>query len=59
MEGVERERLPSQSHRRELPVLHYHSIRGNYHYPFLGVNFPVILHGFIGQHNLKAHYLLA
>ena len=35
------------THRWELPVLCYHGIRGTYHYPFLGVNFSVILHDFI------------
>ena len=34
-------------HRWELPVLHYQGIRVNYPYPFLGVIFRVILHGFI------------
>ena len=37
----------------ELPVLRYHSIRGNYHYPFLGVTFLVILHDFIRQNYHK------
>ena len=36
-------------HRWELPVLRYHIIRGNYHYPFLGIIFLVILHDFIRQ----------
>ena len=37
----------------ELPVLRYHSIRGNYHYPFLEVNVSVILHNFIRQNYHK------
>ena len=40
-------------HRWELPVIRYHSIRGNYHYPFLGVLFSVILHDFIRQNYHK------
>ena len=36
-------------HRWELPVLRYHSIRGNFYYPFLGVIISVILHDFIRQ----------
>ena len=34
-------------HRWELPVVNYHGIRGNYHYPFFWVIFLVILHDFI------------
>ena len=37
------------SYRWGLPVLSYHSIRGNNHYPFLGVIVLVILHDFIRQ----------
>ena len=37
----------------ELPVLRYHSIRGNYHYPFWGVIVLVILHDFIRQNYHK------
>ena len=40
-------------HRWELPVLRYHGIRGNYHYPFLGVIVSVILHDFIRQNYHK------
>ena len=36
-------------HRWELPVLHYHSIRGNNYYPFWGVIVSVIFHNFIRQ----------
>ena len=43
----------SLTHRWELPVLRYHGIRGNYHYPILGVLFSVILHGFIRQNYHK------
>ena len=40
-------------HRWELPVLRYHGIRGNHHFPFLRVMFLVILHGFIGNNYHK------
>ena len=40
-------------HRWELPVLRYHSIRGNYNYPILGVTFLVFLHDFIRQNYHK------
>ena len=39
--------LHCEQHRWELSIGNYHSIRGNYHYPFLGVLFKVILHDFI------------
>ena len=42
-----------EEHRWELPVLCYHSIRGDYHYPFLGVIVSVILHYFIRQNYHK------
>ena len=42
-----------KGHRWELPVLRYHSIRSNYHYPFWGVDFSVILHDFIRQNYHK------
>ena len=45
--------LDSHTHRWELPVLCYHSIRGNYHYPFLGIKFSAILHDFIWQNYHK------
>ena len=35
----QQERKAYQDHRWELPFLRYHGIRGNYHYPFWGVNF--------------------
>ena len=40
---------PIWRHIWELPVLRYHRIRVNYPYPFLGVSFWGILHGFIRQ----------
>ena len=40
-------------HRWELTVIRHHSIRGNYHCPFLGVIFSVILHDFIRQNYHK------
>ena len=36
--GCSSQEVPGE-HIWELPVLSYHSIRGNYHYPFLGVIF--------------------
>ena len=45
--------IVTQRNRWELPVLRYHSIRGNYHYPFLGVIYSVILHDFIGKNYHK------
>ena len=47
------------NHRWELPVLRYHRIRGNYHSPFLVVNFSVVLHNFIRKNyhkNLSDRY---
>ena len=40
-------------HRWELPGGNYHGIRGNYHYPFLGVKYLVILHDFIRKNYHK------
>ena len=49
--------LPDVNNRWELPVLRYHSITVNYHYPFLGVIVLVILHDFIRQnHHKKLSY---
>ena len=43
----------TKHHRWELPVLRYHGVRGNYHYPFLGVICSVILHESIRQNYHK------
>ena len=51
--GLYQATLVAARHRWELPVLCYHGIRGNYHYPFLGVTFSVILHDFIRKIAIK------
>ena len=50
--------LPPHIHRWELPVLCYHIIRVNYLYPFWGVIFGVILHGFIRQNYHKTSQIV-
>ena len=45
--------LPTARHRWELPVLRYHGIGGNYHYPILGVIVSVFLRDFIRQNYHK------
>ena len=46
-------------HRWESPILHYHIIRVNYHYPFLGVIFGVIFMILLNKITIKNSQIVA